>query len=49
MGLRAKQNIQNREILNVLEALKEMFRIPNHQEKENQNDPENLPYTYQNG
>jgi hypothetical protein len=49
MGYRAKQRIHNRRILNGREALKEMFKILNHQGNANQNDPEITPYTNQNG
>jgi hypothetical protein len=49
MGCRAKQRILNRGILNGLEALKEMFKILSHQGNANENYPEILPYTNQNG
>lgn len=49
MGYRAKQVILNRRISNSQKALKEMFKVLSHQGKENQNNPESLPYTDQNG
>jgi ribosomal protein S24E len=46
---RAKQRILISGISNGLVALKEMFNILNHQGNANQNNPEILPYTNQNG
>jgi hypothetical protein len=40
--------ILNRGILNGWEALKEMFKVFRYQGNTNQNNPEILPYTYQN-
>ena len=49
MGYRTKQRIHNRGILNSQEAPKEMFNILSHQGNANQDDPEILPHTSQNG
>ena len=49
MECRAKQKILKREISNGQEALKEMFKVLSHQRNANQNDPETLPHTNQNG
>jgi hypothetical protein len=46
---RAKQKTLNQGKLNGQEAPKEMFNILNHQENANQNNPEILPHTSQNG
>ena len=49
MGYKAKQRILNREILNVQEALKEMFKVLSNHRNANQNNSEVPPYTKQNG
>jgi hypothetical protein len=49
MGHRAKQRIFNRGILNVREALKEMFKVFSHRGNANQNNTEVSPYIHQNG
>jgi hypothetical protein len=49
MRYRAKQGILNCGISNGLEAPEITFNILNHQGNENQNNPEILPHTSQNG
>ena len=49
MGYRAKQQILKRGISNIREAPKEKFNILSHQGNSNQNNPEILPHTSQNG
>ena len=49
MGHRTIQRIHKRGILNSREALKELFKVLSGQGNANQNDPEILPYTNQNG
>jgi hypothetical protein len=49
MGYRAKRRIHNRGIANGQEAPKEMFKVLRHQGNANQNNPEILLYTNQNG
>jgi hypothetical protein len=49
VGYTAKPKIHNLGMSNGQEAIKEMFNVLNHQRNTNQNDPEILPYTIQNG
>ena len=49
MGYRAKQRLFNEGISHGWEAPKEMSNIINHQGNSNQNNPEILPHTSQNG
>ena len=44
-----KQRIHNRGISNGQEVFTEVFKLLSHQENTNQNDPDILPYTNQNG
>jgi hypothetical protein len=49
MGLRTEQRFLSRGIPNGREAPEKMFKILNHQGNANQNNPEILPVTSQNG
>ena len=49
MGLRTEQRFLTRGIPNGREAPEKMFNILNHQGNANQNNPEILPHTSQNG
>jgi hypothetical protein len=49
MGYITKLRIHNRGILNGWEAPKKVLKVLHDQRKANQNDPEILPYTNQNG
>jgi hypothetical protein len=49
MGHRAKKEFSTEECQRAEKHLKKMFNILNHQENANQNNPEILPHTSQNG
>jgi hypothetical protein len=49
MGYIAKQRIHNKRISNDFESLKEMFKVLSHKRNVNQNKPEILSHTNQNG
>jgi hypothetical protein len=49
MGYRAKQRILNRGISNDREVIKEMLKVPTHEQHANQKESESPSYTGQNG